>query len=134
MLLSDKFLIAANVYFESTGEPFQGKVAVATVTLNRARIKGKSIRDVIFEPFQFSWANKDGEKTKAKFLTKKRIPRFGICWKATEEAIARVNKGMTLYGATHFFNPDKCKTPKWAKKMTYIVKIGHHRFYHDPNY
>ena len=53
---SDIYLMSQVVYAESKGEPFEGKVAVASVILNRALNNGfpNTIQDVIFQPKAFS--------------------------------------------------------------------------------
>ena len=50
------YLMAATVYLEAGGEDYKGQVAVANVILNRLRSgkHGKSISDVIYQPYQFS--------------------------------------------------------------------------------
>ncbi|HEX6319959.1 MAG TPA: cell wall hydrolase, partial [Burkholderiales bacterium] len=47
--------LSLNIYHEARGEPDAGQVAVAYVTLNRARVKNMSVCDVVVEPHQFSW-------------------------------------------------------------------------------
>lgn len=39
------------------GEPLDGKIAVVETVLNRSEIYGKSIEEVIYEPYQYSLAN-----------------------------------------------------------------------------
>ena len=39
------------------GEPLEGKIAVVETILNRCDIYGKSIEEVIYEPYQYSVAN-----------------------------------------------------------------------------
>lgn len=53
---NDIYLMAQIVYAESKGEPYEGKVAVASVILNRVLSPGfpGTIRDVIFQPNAFS--------------------------------------------------------------------------------
>jgi len=53
--------LAQNIFFESLNEPYEGKLAVATVTMNRVRNKQypNSICEVVFQKndvgCQFSW-------------------------------------------------------------------------------
>ena len=53
---SDIYLMSQVVYAESKGEPYEGKVGVASVILNRALNKGfpDTIQGVIFQPKAFS--------------------------------------------------------------------------------
>jgi N-acetylmuramoyl-L-alanine amidase len=52
----DIYLMAQTVYAESRGEPYEGKVAVASVILNRVRTPGfpKTISGVILQKDAFS--------------------------------------------------------------------------------
>ena len=54
---SDLYWMAMNIYHEAGNQPLIGKIAVGVVTLNRLKDKRypKNIRDVVTEPFQFSW-------------------------------------------------------------------------------
>ncbi len=54
--VSDRYLLAAIVYAESGGEPYEGQLAVANVVLNRLRTGyyGNTLSDVIYAPYQFS--------------------------------------------------------------------------------
>ncbi len=49
--------LACNVYFESRGEPFEGQLMVARVTLNRVRDSKfpDDICEVLWQRGQFSW-------------------------------------------------------------------------------
>ena len=53
---ADLYLLAATVYTEAGGEDYMGQVAVANVILNRLRSGkfGKTLSDVIYQPYQFS--------------------------------------------------------------------------------
>ena len=57
---NDIYLMSEIVYAESKGEPFEGKVAVASVILNRV-LSPKfpdTVEGVIFQPYAFSLRNK----------------------------------------------------------------------------
>ena len=60
----DLFCMAKNIYHEAGSEPTLGKYAVAQVTINR--MKSPQYKDtvcsVVFEPYQFSWANYHGRR------------------------------------------------------------------------
>ena len=63
--------LAHNVYFEASGESFQGKLAVAQVTMNRLNTtkKRNSVCNVVYEKrnkiCQFSWVCSKGRKIKS---------------------------------------------------------------------
>ena len=52
----DLYLMAATIYTEAGGEAYEGQVAVANVLLNRLRSGkyGKTLEDVVYQPYQFS--------------------------------------------------------------------------------
>ena len=47
--------LTLNVYHEARSEPQLGQIAIAQVTLNRAKKGQLSIEDVVRQPHQFSW-------------------------------------------------------------------------------
>lgn len=56
--LPDWQLLGLNIYMEAMGEPYEGKVAVGTVTLERVDHRdwdGKTLHEVVLKPWQFSW-------------------------------------------------------------------------------
>lgn len=96
--------------------PFQGKVAVAAVILNRVRHPSfpKSIAGVAHQPFQFSCYNRN---VRAR-LYGGAIPQ--AAWEAAREAVRGVDPSR---GATHYFNPHLVR-PAWARHMRFLVRIG----------
>ena len=56
-LIVDISILTTNCLYEAVGESFEGKVEVTRVVLNRVQDKRwpNSIRDVVYQPFQFSW-------------------------------------------------------------------------------
>lgn len=112
-------LMAKLIYAESRGEPFEGKVAVASVVLNRVLNSHfpNSIRGVIFQPNAFSCvrnnqiiANPDQN-----------------CYNAVYEAL-RGNDPTNE--ALYFYNPSTA-TCTWMKKTEKVDPkvIGHHLFF-----
>ena len=111
--------MAKLVYAESRGEPFEGKVAVASVVLNRVMISQfpNSIREVIFQKNAFSCvknneiiANPDQD-----------------CYNAVYEAIKGVDP---TNNAIFFYNP-KISTCSWMKstEKNDVKTIGNHVFF-----
>lgn len=116
---SDIDLMAKLVYAESRGEPFEGKVAVASVVLNRVISPAfpNSIKEVIYEPHAFSCvknnsiiANPDQN-----------------CYDAVYEAI----KGKDPTKEALFFYNPKIATCSWMKATNKIdsLSIGQHVFF-----
>ena len=124
--------LAKNIYYEAGGESFEGKVAVAQVTMNRSE-SGRFPKDicgvvyqknVIYEKVvcQFSWYCQNGGKTIVKN-------------KAAYDESYEVAKKVLLEG----FRLDSLKkamyyhadyvSPGWGKPM--VAKIGRHIFYKE---
>lgn len=112
----DVYLLARAVYGEARGEPYEGKVAVAAVILNRVRDAQfpNSIAGVIYQPLAFT-AVADGQ----------------INLTPDAEAIRAARDAMNGWdpsgGALYYFNPEKA-TSKWIWSRRLIVIIGKHRF------
>jgi N-acetylmuramoyl-L-alanine amidase len=105
--------LTENIYHEARGEPFEGQLAVAKVTLNRAKDLTK-ICQAVYAPYQFSW-DKRKKVTDAYAYYKAHIAAheaFNLTFKATHYHAVSVR-------------------PRWAKKLTFIKQIGNHKFYYD---
>lgn len=116
---SDIYLMSQIVYAESKGEPFEGKVAVASVILNRALNNGfpNSIKEVVYQPKAFSCVV-NGEIT---------VEPTKECFDAVYEALS----GNDPTGdAVFFYNPD-IATCSWMQTVekSNIVTIGQHLFF-----
>ena len=124
---SDLYWMAMNIHHEAGNQPLIGKIAVGVVTLNRLKDKRypKNIRDVVTEPFQFSWYNTKEANTP---------PANNSRWKESYE-VARLllTKAIgadiikLLEGATHFHAIDV--KPAWISKVHRIAQIEGHIFY-----
>lgn len=117
---ADKDLMARLVSAEAKGEPYAGKVAVATVILNRVdsvefpnSVKGVVNQNVnghyAFTPVQNGTIYKAADAGSIK---------------AVEEAL--VYRG-TGNGSLYFYNP-KTATSKWISSRETTVWIGNHKF------
>ena len=122
--------LTKNIYWESASEPFEGKVAVAQVTINRVA-SGKFASDICGVVYQknvvldrvvcqFSWFCDGSSKIK---------PIYPAHWKESEEVAKKVLlEGFrlpSLKGAL-YFHADYVK-PQWGKPQ--VAKIGRHIFY-----
>lgn len=109
--------LTRNVYHEARGEPFQGKVAVALVTLNRVDHPQypDDVCAVVYQKHQFSWTK---NYTKVTINQKQ--------WEESKEAAlhALLNRDYS-FKATHFHNASV--KPSW--KLKRIAKIANHYFY-----
>jgi spore germination cell wall hydrolase CwlJ-like protein len=117
--------LAKNIYHEARGEPLEGQLAVAIVTLNRVNHRDfpKDICSVVYQrtatTCQFSWVC---DKTLAirdlnKFVQAVEIARIAI---EGRESIDEISKA--LYYHADYVNPG------WHQK-TKVAKIGRHIFY-----
>ena len=119
-----EFWLAVNLYHEARGEPEEGMVAIGHVVINRAMKRRKNVKEIILQPWQFSWRN-----------SKKDIPiddydSFIRCMDAVDKIIIERLEGKDLFRADHYFNPS-IVLPSWAKKMTFVQGIGGHDFYRE---
>jgi spore germination cell wall hydrolase CwlJ-like protein len=124
--------LAKNIYWEAAQEPFEGKVAVAQVTLNRVESGrfGKDIcavvyqKNVIYEKIicQFSWVCENNHKIK---------PIYPKYFAESEEVAKKVYfekfrlpslNDALYYHATYV-------RPGWKKEK--IAQIGQHVFYKE---
>jgi len=117
-LLEGLLWLTLNVYHEARSEPQIGQMAVAHVTLNRATEKHLPIKDVVKEPFQFSWT----------FQKESYFPddpkAFLECLRSVYIALKTEDftKGATHY---HLDNID----PYWSSEFTFLEQYGAHKFY-----
>lgn len=113
--------LSLTVFYEARGEPFDGKVAVAHVVINRSKSSGSGVCREVFKRGQFSWTR--GVRRKPK----------GDDWESAKKAAQDALRSKdTIQGATFFFNPNRCKTPKSIVTGRKKVKtIGSHVFFTD---
>lgn len=112
----EKKLLARLVQAEAEGEPFEGKVAVADVVLNRVEHEQfpDTVKDVIyqknaFEPVQNGSINK---------------PASNEAVQAVETALVDKEKNEELL---YFYNPETA-TSQWIFSREVVKKIGNHAF------
>lgn len=122
--------LTRNIYWEAGSEPFEGKVAVAQVTMNRVD-SGKFARDicgvvyqknVIYDKVvcQFSWFCDGSSKIR---------PIHAAHWRESEEVAKKVLlEGFRLPSVKNalYFHADYVK-PQWGKPQ--VAKFGRHIFY-----
>ena len=127
---SDLYWMAMNIYHEAGNQPLIGKIAVGIVTLNRLKDKRypKNIRDVVTEPYQFSWYNTKEANT---------LPTSNSRWRESYEvAKLLLTKAIgtdiikLLEGATHFHAISV--KPDWINKVHRVAQIEGHVFYRLP--
>jgi spore germination cell wall hydrolase CwlJ-like protein len=124
--------LARNIYHEAGGEPFEGKVAVAQVTMNRSA-SGKFPNDICGVVYQktvvmervicqFSWYCQNGGKPPIRSKTKYN-ESYEVAKKVLLEGFRLDSMKSAMYfHATHV-------SPNWGKPV--IGKIGGHIFYKE---
>ncbi len=131
ILATAALCLSMNIYMEARGENFQGQVAVAQVTLNRAGRHMSQVCDVVAAKDQFSWTKGKLIRRHGKLiLLKKYEPKEEKAWKMAQIITSIVVKGYTqniVYGA-RFYHADYVH-PYWASQMRLVNVIGHHLFY-----
>ena len=124
--------MAKNIYYEAGYEPFEGKAAVAQVTVNRAE-SGKFPNDickVIYQKnivydkvlCQFSWYCEGKSHLK---------PKNSVAYEQSMDAAKKVLlEGFRLPSLEKaiYYHADYVN-PQWNKER--LVKIGRHIFYSD---
>lgn len=116
----EKDLFARLVEAEAKGESYEGKVAVATVVLNRVdstefpNTVTEVINEVVGEAYAFSPVQ-NGEINK---------PASDEAIQAVEEALTRQDR---LNDCIYFYNPD-IATDSWIRTRETVKTIGNHVF------
>lgn len=118
----DLYWLSRIIHAEAEAEPYQGKVAVGNVIINRVKSSSfpNTIKGVIFEYY-------------------KGIPQFSPVADGTiynnpnADSIAAAKEALNgarpVGDATYFFNPQK-SDGKWiVQNKTYVTRIGNHVFY-----
>lgn len=113
---SDVDLLARLVHGEARGEPYEGKVAVAAVVLNRTADSRfpKTIAGVIYQPGAFD-AVYDGQIN---------LNPDQSSYNAARDAL---NGWDPSYGCIYYYNPATA-TSSWIWSRPIIVIIGKHNF------
>jgi hypothetical protein len=130
----DRDYLIRTIAFEASGEPEEGKAAVAHVILNRERSGrwGGTIKDVVTHPWQFEpWMTRRSEMLRLSVED----PRYRSAAEIADAVLAGETPDPTA-GATHFLNPTIVRQrrggslPAWAQGDG--QPIGRHTFY-SPN-
>lgn len=107
--------------------------AISCVILNRLKNPkrfGKSLREIVFAPYQFSGVNStEWEKAVSKSFTEKERAIYNSLAEIAKTILAQKIEDITG-GADHYFNPNLVM-PKWAEKMKKVYSSGAHDFYSE---
>lgn len=135
--LDDARLIAICLYGEARGESLSGKIAVASVIMNRVKKDGwfgSTIKEVILKPKQFSCFNdKDPNRRKLVMIAQnwdyffQKDKALRECYYVAEKVIEGTTFQDNVFGATHY-KTAKCRA-SWADSMNLVAVIDNHEFY-----
>lgn len=112
----DLYLLARLIHGEARGEPYEGKVAVGAVVLNRTRDSRfpSTLAGVIYQPGAFD-AVYDGQINLAPDTSSVNAARDAL------------NGWDPTYGCVYYYNPNTA-TSSWIWSRRIVVKIGNHNF------
>lgn len=112
--------LAKNIYHESRGESFEGKLAVAQVTLNRVAHKTlfkSTICGVVYQSKQFSWT------------INPRSVRDRSAWDESVKIAKAVMGGLRLTNFDAIYYHTHAVKPSWRVGKQIVKVIGSHIFY-----
>lgn len=112
----DLYLLARLIHGEARGEPYEGKVAVGAVVLNRTRDSRfpSTLAGVIYQPGAFD-AVYDGQINLAPDTSSVNAARDAL------------NGWDPSYGCVYYYNPNTA-TSSWIWSRRIVIKIGNHNF------
>lgn len=128
-------LLPLTIYREAGGEPYEGKVAVAEVILNRVQDPRweDQIDGVVLAPKQFSCYNVDDWT--ATRMPRPSNPRDMVVWEECCQAAAEALNGSNLTsGANHYLNENLTRKirggtlPRWFRPDKVTARINRHTF------
>jgi len=130
--------LALNIYHEARGENLDGKLAVASVTMNRVEHQKypSTICGVVYQGIHYlNWkGNETPKKHKCQFSWycdgKSDAVYEDDAWVESLDIAIDVLMGNftdNTNGATHYYNPDKA-SPSWAQQYAMTAQHGNHVF------
>lgn len=122
----DLICLARNIYFEAATESDLGKYAVAHITINRYMHSNwpRSICNVIYQPYQFSWTL---NKKLRNFIPKKENAAWQRSLMVAHNALYKGARVVALENS-YFYHADYVN-PRWAAKKQVVTTIDRHIFY-----
>ncbi len=130
-LFSDDNLATANIWAESRGESYIGKIAVGEVMRNRMRLKyfsNGTVADTVFRAKQFSGFNDGNPWRNVIFTIDTDFIDVQECLKAwIESETSNYAKGAVLYANLNIVHPI------WAMPSDLVSEIEAHSFFLPSN-
>ena len=124
----DLLLLILCLYGEARGEGIDGMIAVGNVIKNRTIVHEKTYKEVILQPYQFSYFNKGWE------LVKRDMNNFNNGDKISLENCVKV--AILIYfdlvddntnGALFYHSVNV--SPYWKSSVNKLITIKNHKFY-----
>ena len=118
--------MAKNIYYEAASESYEGKLAVAQVTMNRVNspLYPKTICEVVYQKtgntYQFSWVGENVGPVRSKYAWEE-------CLIVARKALTQLKLHDTIYETKSMFYHNTSVNPAW--KLKYVAKIGNHLFH-----
>lgn len=118
--------MAKNIYYEAASESFEGKLAVAQVTMNRVNspLYPKTICEVVYQKtgstYQFSWVGENVGPVRSKYAWEE-------CLIVAKKALTQSKLHDRIYETKSMFYHNTSVNPAW--RLKYVAKIGNHLFY-----
>ena len=118
--------MAKNIYYEAASESFEGKLAVAQVTMNRVNSNKfpSNVCDVVYQKtgstYQFSWVGENVSPVRNKYAWEE-------CLIVAKKALTEKRLHDTIYKTKSMYYHNTSVNPAW--KLKYVAKIGNHLFY-----
>ena len=118
--------MAKNLYYEAAMESYEGKLAVAQVTMNRANSSKfpSTICEVVYQKtnktYQFSWVGEKVNEVRNKYAWEE-------CLIVARKALTEAKLHDTIYRTQAMYYHNTSVNPRW--KLKYVTKIGNHLFY-----
>jgi spore germination cell wall hydrolase CwlJ-like protein len=127
---SDLTFLALVLWREARAEPREGKVAVAYSILNRVERPswwGRSLLEVITRKWQYSSMTDPNDVQLTRWPTAY-DPTWLSCLEVAASVLARTEPNPAP-GADSYYAVSMPAPPRWATPETFVVQVGHHRFY-----
>lgn len=126
-----EILLAMCLWGEARGSGIVGMAAVACVILNRMRLKGKTLAEVILAPKQFSSFNADDPNSSKLGYPLKHdtIQAWERCCTIARLALSGSLVDITK-GASHYYADSMLVPPRWARTDPWkeTARVGGHIF------
>lgn len=125
--------LALNIYHEARGEPLAARQGVAQVTMTRAHDDPKNVCKVVYQPYQFSWANrligkKGADRQRAmRTLAPKEAKAWKDCVELAKQAVA--GELPDVVGNAIYFTNMSINNKRWARGKTFVARHGKTSFY-----